>query len=67
MITKSDYDEWLNHPVTEAFKEACAVRIQDAKDELATRAGLDPDADNFTRGFIHAYNEIKEFYVEDAE
>jgi hypothetical protein len=67
MISKSDFDTWKADPVTKAFMEACHYRIEDAKDILATSAGLDNINDNFTRGFISAYNEIQNFRYEDAE
>lgn len=67
MISKSDFDNWKADPVTKAFWEACQYRIEDAKEILATSAGLDGVNDNFTRGFIAAYNEIRQFRYEDAE
>lgn len=67
-MTLNDFRNWQLDPVTRAFYEACQTRVQDAKDILATSAGVDTNTDNFYRGFIFAYNEMQEFRVEeDAE
>lgn len=65
-ISKSEFQEWKTSDVTKAFYVACKNRMDDAKDILASSAGLDSDSDNFYRGFIAAYNEIPEFRVEDT-
>lgn len=67
MISLSDYEVWKHDPVTKAFFEACQSRIEDAKEILAYSAGQDSITDNFNRGFIAAYEEIKLFKVEDVE
>lgn len=66
MITKSDWDTWKSDPVTKAFLEACVQRVEDSKEILAVDAGINPDNDNFMRGFIHAYREIQNFSVEEV-
>lgn len=65
VISKGEFQQWKDSLVTQAFFEAAQVRIEDAKEILATKAGIDPDEDNFFRGFIFAYNEMKDFRVED--
>lgn len=67
MISLSDYENWKTDPVTRAFFEACQDRIEDAKELLAYSAGQDPVQDNFNRGFIAAYEEIKQFRVDFEE
>ena len=70
MINKSDFDNWKHDPVTIAFFEAAQERIEDAKEILAESAGFDPINDNFNRGFIRAYVEMKDFRIdleEDSE
>lgn len=67
MISKSDFENWKLDPVTKAFFEAAEERIEDAKDILSTSAGVNPDEDNFFRGFIHAYREMQEFRVDFEE
>lgn len=66
-ITKEDFLEWKELDVTKAFFAAASERVEDAKEILANEAGKDPDNDNFFRGFIYAYNEMREFRVEDEE
>jgi len=66
-ITKEEWNDWKTHDITRAFYQACAFRVEDAKDILGASAGLDSDTDNFYRGFIAAYNEMREFKVEDVE
>lgn len=64
MISLSDYENWKADPVTKSFFEACQTRIEDAKELLVYSAGQDSSQDNFNRGFITAYEEIKEFRVD---
>ncbi len=65
LITPSEFEEWNNHHVTKAYKEACVDRIEEAKDQLAGSAGMNSDDDNFLRGLIFAYREVLSFRVED--
>ncbi len=67
MISKSEWNDWRTNNVTRAFFAAADQRIEDAKDILAESAGLNPDQDNFFRGFIQAYVEMQGFKVEDVE
>ena len=46
---------------------AVTERIEDAKEVLATQAGLDLNEDNFLRGFIRAYRECLLFRVDDLQ
>lgn len=65
MITKEEFSEWKSMEVTKAFFDACRERVFDAKDILGESAGLDPAYDNYLRGFIKAYEEIRDFKIED--
>ncbi len=67
VITKQDFQDWKLNDVTRAFYSACNQRIEDCKDILAGSAGMDPQTDNFYRGFIAAYSEMFGFRVEDIE
>lgn len=67
VITKSDFDDWKKNSVTKAFFQAAEERVEDAKDILASQAGLDGVNDNFYRGFIHAYREMSDFRMETEE
>jgi hypothetical protein len=66
-MTYSDFLNWKQDPVTQAFYEAMEIRIEDAKETLAVSAGIDNATDNFNRGFIAAYAEATNFTVEDVE
>jgi len=66
-ITKDEWTDWKTHPVTKAFFEAIQYRIDDAKEDLSRSAGLEPDNDNWYRGFCHAYREALEFDIEFSE
>ena len=66
-VTASDFNDWRNNPVTKAFFLAITERIEDAKEVLATQAGLDLNEDNFLRGFIRAYRESLLFRIEDLQ
>ena len=66
-VTASDFNDWRNNPVTKAFFLAITERIEDAKEVLATQAGLDLNEDNFLRGFIRAYRESLMFRIEDLQ
>ena len=66
-MNSSDFTNWLQDPVTQAFYEAMKLRVEDAREILAASAGIDPINDNFNRGFIAAYNEALNFRVEDVE
>ncbi len=63
-ITKDQFQQWENDQVTEAFMEAAKERVEDAKDILASQAGIDSTTDNFYRGFIAAYSEMQDFRVD---
>jgi hypothetical protein len=67
VISASDFIEWKSNPVTKAFFEACDIRIEDAKDQLAISAGIDATQDNLLRGIIYAYREMQDFRIDDIE
>lgn len=66
-VTASDFSDWRSNPVTKAFFMAITDRIEDAKEVLATQAGLDLNEDNFLRGFIRAYREVLMFRIDDLQ
>ena len=66
-ITSGDFENWKQDLVTQAFMYAVTERIEDAKEVLATQAGLDLNEDNFLRGFIRAYRECLLFRVDDLQ
>jgi len=66
-MNQSDFLNWKQDPVTQAFQEAMLIRIEDCRDLLEASAGLDQINDNFNRGFIAAYREALDFRVEDIQ
>ena len=66
-VSRSEWTDWKANNVTRAFFHAADERIEEAKDILSGSAGQDSDADNFLRGFISAYREMKGFRVEDID
>lgn len=66
-ISASDFENWKLDPVTRAFFAAAEERVEEAKEILATQAGLEISEDNFLRGFIRAYREIPLFRIEDLQ
>lgn len=66
-ISVSDFQNWKCDPVTQAFFSACEQRVEDAKEILATSAGLDSVNDNVYRGFILAYREIQDFRIDSDD
>ena len=66
-ISVSDFLIWKSDPVTQAFFQACQQRAEDAKEILATSAGIDPVNDNVYRGFILAYREMQDFRIEEND
>lgn len=65
MISVQDFVNWKQDPVTKAFFEAANQRIEDAKDLLASSAGIDSTTDRFLVGMIQAYRELQEFRIDD--
>jgi hypothetical protein len=65
VISPSEFEEWQNHFITKEFYEAVIARVEEAKDILSSTAGMDPDQDNFYRGFIHAHREVLSFRVDE--
>ena len=66
-ISESDFLNWKSDPVTQAFFQACEERVEDAKEMLATSAGMDSVNDSVYRGFILAYREMQDFRIENND
>ena len=65
MITYDDYVMWKQDPMTIAWFEACQVRVEEGKEQLAAQAGVEPIFDSYVRGMIAAYREMMQFTVEE--
>jgi hypothetical protein len=60
-VTKGEFQEWLNHPITEALEVDLKDMIFDLKEGLATEAGLDLRADSLAVGKIAAFTDVLEW------
>jgi hypothetical protein len=67
VVSQSDFINWKTDPVTEAFFQSIVYRIEDAKDTLSTSAGIDPDTDNWFRGFIAGQRDVLDVRIEDVD
>jgi len=67
IVLNDDESKKKQDPVTKAFFDACLTREKEAKEILATTAGMDQNEDNFMRGFIRAYVEIQTVTFGDVE
>ena len=66
-ISRAEWEQWQQDPITQAFYYAAKERIEEVKDVLAYSAGLESNDDNFNRGFLRAYMEMLDFRVDDLQ
>ncbi len=59
-VTKEEFSQWLEHPVTRSVFRVVADKIEDAKELLSVSAGLQPDSDRFHCGMIQAFRDVLE-------
>ncbi len=64
-ISREEFQQWKENPVTRAVYEVIDNRITDAKDILALNAGEDQRVDCILVGMIRAFNEMKEVSWDD--
>jgi hypothetical protein len=64
-VSKDEFVQWLENPVTKEVFEVIEGRIMDAKDILGATAGEDPTADRYLVGMIRAFNELKGIEYDD--
>lgn len=64
-VTKAEFVQWTENPVTKAVFEVIDNRVEDAKDILAVSAGEDSRTDAMLVGMIRAFNELKEIGYDD--
>lgn len=60
-MTKQEYVEWRNHPVTRAFKEDVFGVIEAAAAELISRTAPNPERDTFLKGFVAGAKQLPEW------
>jgi len=64
-VSKEEFQQWLESPVTEEVFDMICTRIDDAKEILAATAGTDQLNDRFYVGMIRAFREILEISYEE--
>ncbi len=64
-VTKEEFVQWKESPVTKAVFEVIEGRIEDAKEVLAVTAGDDCKNDGILVGMIRAFRELKEIDYDD--
>lgn len=57
-MTKSDFIDWKNSPITKALFRAVNNNISGLKDELSVSAGVDPRSDGLKVGAIQAFYDV---------
>ena len=67
VISTTDFYNWKSDPVTTMVMITVNERIEQAKNLLAGSAGLDPNNDNYLRGYIAACNDLLGVDFEDME
>jgi len=67
MISKSEFQEWSNHPVTEAFLEAIADKQQGCLIQLAHNLAPDGLPNEFYQGYFRALEDVSQFDIGDVE
>lgn len=55
---KEEFIQWKDSYVTKEVFEIIRERQQESKEILASQAGIDPQADRFLCGMIHAFGEV---------
>jgi len=65
-ISKDDFLDWINNPVTQAVMYGIQERIQEAKGTLAGTAGINPLEDRYICGMIRAFGEVLTIEVDDV-
>jgi hypothetical protein len=68
-MTKSEYIDWKNHPVTLEIFRQLQRRMNDLQEMLGESAGVDPRQDAVYVGAIKAYKDLVtiDFYDEEQE
>ena len=67
VISTSDFNNWKQDSVTEAFMQELEDRLEACKDHLSTTAGMDSAEDNKIRGYILALRDITQISIDDVQ
>ena len=58
-VSKEQWLEWRDHPVTRVLNKSVDVRIDEAKEQIV--GSTDPEFDRFAKGMSWAFREVLEF------
>ena len=64
-LTKSEFIQWMETPVTQVVFKNLKEKIQEAKDIIAYKTESDPDGDQLLRGMIRAWDDILDITYEE--
>ncbi len=64
-VSKDEFAQWKDSPVTREVFEIVRNRIEDAKEILAISAGNEPLDDRLLVGMIKAFNEVLDISYEE--
>lgn len=64
-ITKDEFQQWKESPVTKEVYRVINERIEDAKDILSSVGGEDQLNDRLLVGMIRAFREVQEVSFDD--
>lgn len=67
VINSTDFYNWKSDPVTTMMMIVINDRINQAKDLLASSAGVDSNQDNYLRGYIASNYDILNIDLESME
>jgi hypothetical protein len=66
-VTKQDFVDWKNHPVTETIFRMLRERMDDYKDQMVFDAvDGDPRRMAYNAGIIHAFKEVLNTTYEES-
>lgn len=63
-MTKEEYIDWKNHPITKVFFSEISNLIREGEEELGSSAGLDSLFDRFRVGGIYAYKNVLDMEIQ---
>lgn len=67
MISKLEFQEWMNHPVTDAFMQSLADKQQACLLQLANNLSEDSLPNSFYQGYFRALDDVSQFDIGDTE
>ena len=66
-VTQEQWQEWQNHPVTEALRVAIKVRLSECSDQVLLGPNNTREFDQYVKGLFRGLSEVLEFKPEVKE